>query len=186
MPIRSSKSTSSTPSKFILLRLTTVDLAIVYLLIPSFKSARYAEKNLLTNLFFFNSASIVVHSNSVLITTPFHPGYATAEVIAKAKNLKLCITAGVGSDHIDLNAANAKKISVMEVTGCVLISASFYIQFSVVFCGYYSIFDDLTDFSRRVSSFRQIKRRFCRWARSHDYARSCPKFRSRPWANHAR
>lgn len=36
----------------------------------------------------------------VLITTPFHPGYATREVIAKAKNLKACITAGVGSDHI--------------------------------------------------------------------------------------
>lgn len=41
----------------------------------------------------------------VLITTPFHPGYLTADIIKKAKNLKMCITAGVGSDHIDLNAA---------------------------------------------------------------------------------
>lgn len=41
----------------------------------------------------------------VLVTTPFHPGYLTREYIEKAKNLKLAITAGVGSDHIDLNAA---------------------------------------------------------------------------------
>lgn len=27
----------------------------------------------------------------ILITTPFHPGYATREVIAKAKNLKLAV-----------------------------------------------------------------------------------------------
>lgn len=53
----------------------------------------------------------------IVITTPFHPGYITRERIAKAKNLKLCITAGVGSDHIDLNAANERKIGVLEVTG---------------------------------------------------------------------
>jgi len=53
----------------------------------------------------------------VIITTPFHPGYITRERIAKAKNLKICITAGVGSDHIDLNAANERKITVVEVTG---------------------------------------------------------------------
>lgn len=34
----------------------------------------------------------------VLITTPFHPGYLTADLIDKAKNLKLCVTAGVGSE----------------------------------------------------------------------------------------
>jgi len=38
-------------------------------------------------------------------------------LIDKAKNLKLAVTAGVGSDHIDLNAANTKKITVAEVTG---------------------------------------------------------------------
>jgi lactate dehydrogenase-like 2-hydroxyacid dehydrogenase len=51
-----------------------------------------------------------------LITTPFHPGYLTADLISKAKNLKLCITAGVGSDHIDLNAAVEKKIQVLEAS----------------------------------------------------------------------
>ncbi|KIJ44519.1 hypothetical protein M422DRAFT_60046 [Sphaerobolus stellatus SS14] len=50
----------------------------------------------------------------VLITTPFHPRYMTAELFEKAKNLKLCLTAGVGSDHIDLAAANKKGIMVAE------------------------------------------------------------------------
>jgi formate dehydrogenase len=33
----------------------------------------------------------------IVITTPFHPGYITRERIEKAKNLKACITAGVGN-----------------------------------------------------------------------------------------
>lgn len=53
----------------------------------------------------------------VVITTPFWPAYITRERIAKAKNLKLCVTAGVGSDHVDLAAANERKIGVLEVTG---------------------------------------------------------------------
>jgi len=47
-----------------------------------------------------------------------HPtGYLTKEIMATAKNLKVCVTAGVGSDHIDLNAANERKIGVYEVSG---------------------------------------------------------------------
>jgi lactate dehydrogenase-like 2-hydroxyacid dehydrogenase len=42
--------------------------------------------------------------------------------MAKAKKLKLCVTAGVGSDHIDLNAANEHKISVVEVSGSNVVS----------------------------------------------------------------
>ncbi|KAI5962311.1 FDH1 [Candida pseudojiufengensis] len=53
----------------------------------------------------------------IIITTPFFPAYVTAERIAKAPNLKICITAGVGSDHVDLNAANKRGIAVIEVTG---------------------------------------------------------------------
>lgn len=53
----------------------------------------------------------------VLITTPFHPGYLTRSLMDTAKNLKIAITAGVGSDHIDLTAANERKIDVIEVTG---------------------------------------------------------------------
>ncbi|KAJ3516897.1 hypothetical protein NLJ89_g840 [Agrocybe chaxingu] len=51
----------------------------------------------------------------VLITTPFHPGYLTRELMEKAKNLKICVTAGVGSDHIDLDAAVDHNIEVLEV-----------------------------------------------------------------------
>ena len=54
----------------------------------------------------------------------FHPGYLSAERLAKAKNLKIAVTAGVGSDHVDLNAANKTNggITVAEVTGCNVVS----------------------------------------------------------------
>ncbi|KAL7004341.1 formate dehydrogenase (NAD+) [Cystobasidiomycetes sp. EMM_F5] len=68
----------------------------------------------------------------ILITTPFHPGYATREVIAKAKNLKACITAGVGSDHIDLNAANERKILVAEVTGSNVVSVAEHVVMQIL------------------------------------------------------
>lgn len=60
----------------------------------------------------------------VLITTPFHPAYVTRDLIAKAKNLKLCLTAGVGSDHVDLDAANERKITVAEVSGSNVVSVA--------------------------------------------------------------
>lgn len=68
----------------------------------------------------------------ILITTPFHPGYATREVIEKAKNLKVCITAGVGSDHIDLDAANEKKILVTEVTGSNVVSVAEHVVMMIL------------------------------------------------------
>jgi formate dehydrogenase len=52
----------------------------------------------------------------VVISQPFWPAYMTAERIAKAPKLKLIITAGIGSDHTDLDAANAHGITVAEVT----------------------------------------------------------------------
>ncbi|GHP13824.1 formate dehydrogenase [Lentilactobacillus fungorum] len=52
----------------------------------------------------------------VVISQPFWPAYLTAERIAKASNLKLAITAGIGSDHVDLNAANEHNVTVAEVT----------------------------------------------------------------------
>ena len=52
----------------------------------------------------------------VVISQPFWPVYLTAERIAKAPNLKLSITAGIGSDHVDLNAAIAREITVAEAT----------------------------------------------------------------------
>ena len=41
----------------------------------------------------------------IVISQPFWPAYLTAERIAKAPKLKLAITAGIGSDHVDLQAA---------------------------------------------------------------------------------
>ncbi|WP_341941851.1 NAD-dependent formate dehydrogenase [Microbacterium sp. LWH10-1.2] len=52
----------------------------------------------------------------IVISQPFWPAYLTAERIDSAKNLQLVITAGIGSDHTDLNAANARGITVAEVT----------------------------------------------------------------------
>jgi formate dehydrogenase len=52
----------------------------------------------------------------VVISQPFWPAYMTAERIGKASKLKLIITAGIGSDHTDLTAANAHGITVAEVT----------------------------------------------------------------------
>ena len=52
----------------------------------------------------------------VVISQPFWPAYMTAERIAKAKKLKLIITAGIGSDHTDIEAANKHGVTVAEVT----------------------------------------------------------------------
>jgi formate dehydrogenase len=52
----------------------------------------------------------------VVISQPFWPAYLTAERIARAPKLKLAITAGIGSDHVDLDAARKRKITVAEVT----------------------------------------------------------------------
>jgi formate dehydrogenase len=52
----------------------------------------------------------------VVISQPFWPAYMTAERFAKAPKLKLIITAGIGSDHTDLEAANKHGVTVAEVT----------------------------------------------------------------------
>ena len=60
----------------------------------------------------------------VVISQPFWPAYLTAERIAKAPKLKLAITAGIGSDHVDLQAAIDRQITVAEVTYSNSISVS--------------------------------------------------------------
>jgi len=52
----------------------------------------------------------------IVISQPFWPAYLTDERIAKARKLQLVITAGVGSDHVDLQAAMGRVITVAEVT----------------------------------------------------------------------
>jgi len=60
----------------------------------------------------------------IVISQPFWPAYLTKERIATAKKLKLAITAGIGSDHVDLEAAIARGITVAEVSYSNSISVS--------------------------------------------------------------
>jgi hypothetical protein len=46
----------------------------------------------------------------IVISQPFYPFYLTADRIKKAPKLKMAITAGIGSDHVDLQAAMDRKI----------------------------------------------------------------------------
>ena len=68
------------------------------------------------------------------ITRSFHPGYLTAERLAKAKNLKIAVTAGIGSDHVDLNAANKTNggITVAEVTGSNVVSVAEHVLMTIL------------------------------------------------------
>src|ERR1700677_5061890 len=68
----------------------------------------------------------------VVISQPFWPAYLTDERIAKAKNLKLAITAGIGSDHVDLKAAGEKAVTVAEVTFSNSISVSEHVVMMIL------------------------------------------------------
>jgi formate dehydrogenase len=68
----------------------------------------------------------------VVISQPFWPAYLTRERIAKAKNLKLAITAGIGSDHVDLRAASEAGITVAEVTGSNSISVAEHVVMMIL------------------------------------------------------
>ena len=68
----------------------------------------------------------------VVISQPFWPAYLTAERIGKAKKLKLAITAGIGSDHVDLQAAMQKGITVAEVTYCNSISVAEHVVMMIL------------------------------------------------------
>ncbi len=68
----------------------------------------------------------------VVISQPFWPAYLTAERIDKAKKLKLAITAGIGSDHVDLQAAMKNGITVAEVTYCNSISVAEHVVMMIL------------------------------------------------------
>ena len=68
----------------------------------------------------------------IVISQPFWPAYLTAERIAKAPKLKLAITAGIGSDHVDLQAAINRRITVAEVTYCNSISVSEHVVMMIL------------------------------------------------------
>lgn len=68
----------------------------------------------------------------VVISQPFWPAYLTAERIAKAPNLKLALTAGIGSDHVDLAAAAKAGVTVAEVTGSNSISVAEHVVMMIL------------------------------------------------------
>jgi len=68
----------------------------------------------------------------IVISQPFWPAYLTADRIAKAPNLKLAITAGIGSDHVDLQAAIEKGVTVAEVTYSNSISVSEHVLMAIL------------------------------------------------------
>jgi formate dehydrogenase len=68
----------------------------------------------------------------IVISQPFWPAYLTPERIAKARNLKLAVTAGIGSDHVDLQAAIEHGITVAEVTYCNSISVAEHVSMMIL------------------------------------------------------
>ena len=68
----------------------------------------------------------------IVISQPFWPAYLTAERIARAPKLKLAITAGIGSDHVDLQAAMQNGITVTEVTYCNSISVAEHVVMAIL------------------------------------------------------
>ena len=73
-----------------------------------------------------------LHDAEIVISQPFWPAYLTKERIAKAKKLKLALTAGIGSDHVDLQAAIDHGITVAEVTYCNSISVAEHVVMMIL------------------------------------------------------
>ncbi|MGA7706047.1 MAG: NAD-dependent formate dehydrogenase [Solirubrobacteraceae bacterium] len=68
----------------------------------------------------------------IVISQPFWPAYMTKERFAKAPNLKLVVTAGIGSDHTDLEEAIARSVTVAEVTYSNSISVSEHVVMMIL------------------------------------------------------
>src|SRR6476660_6192009 len=68
----------------------------------------------------------------IVISQPFWPAYLTRERIARAPNLKLAITAGIGSDHYDLQAASEAGLTIAEITYSNSISVSEHVVMMIL------------------------------------------------------
>ena len=68
----------------------------------------------------------------IVISQPFWPAYLTRERIAEAKNLKLAITAGIGSDHYHLQAASEAGLTIAEITYSNSISVSEHVVMMIL------------------------------------------------------
>ncbi len=73
-----------------------------------------------------------LHDAEIVISQPFWPAYMTAERMDKAPKLKMIVTAGIGSDHTDLQAAMDRGITVAEVTYCNSNSVAEHVVMSVL------------------------------------------------------
>ncbi|HEY8766547.1 MAG TPA: NAD-dependent formate dehydrogenase [Dehalococcoidia bacterium] len=70
--------------------------------------------------------------SDIVISQPFWPAYLTAARIARAPKLKLAVTAGIGSDHVDLQAASEHGLTVAEVTYSNSISVSEHVVMAIL------------------------------------------------------
>lgn len=68
----------------------------------------------------------------IVISQPFWPAYITRELMEKSPNLRMAITAGIGSDHVDLQAAMDHKVDVTEVTFCNSISVAEHVVMQIL------------------------------------------------------
>ena len=68
----------------------------------------------------------------IIISQPFWPAYLTEERFNKAKKLKLAITAGIGSDHVDLQAAIKHGVTVAEISYSNSISVSEHVVMMIL------------------------------------------------------
>jgi formate dehydrogenase len=63
---------------------------------------------------------------------PYHPAYLTRERLARAPKLKLALTAGIGSDHVDIEAAREAGIAVAEVSGSNVVSVAEHVVMMIL------------------------------------------------------
>jgi formate dehydrogenase len=68
----------------------------------------------------------------IVISQPFWPAYLTPERFAKATRLKMAVTAGIGSDHVDLKSAIERGVTVTEVTFCNSISVAEHVVMMIL------------------------------------------------------
>jgi formate dehydrogenase len=73
-----------------------------------------------------------VEDAHVVITTPFWPAYMTRDRIERGENLRLILTAGIGSDHIDLAAAAENDVTVAEITGSNVVSVAEHVVMQIL------------------------------------------------------
>ena len=73
-----------------------------------------------------------IADSDIVISQPFWPAYLTSKIISKAPKLKLAIIAGIGSDHVDLQAAMDNDITVAEVTYSNSISVSEHVVMMIL------------------------------------------------------